>query len=307
MSRKVKIGTVSMLLDRKMTGIPYYNRMTEYAKEVLKEASSEKPDLMVLPEYFAYAHLNTDDKKRKAERIPDENGFVQKTMSTIAKEMNCNLVFGMVEVDGDQYYNVVTVMNRKGEYVGKYRKVHLAPGESNYFTAGDQYVVLDLDIGKLGIAICMDIHYPEMWTAMALEGADIIAHPAAWMDYTGDLCESLVNARAVDNQYYVVTSHFVEVPFLLGKHPGHSRIIDPYGRTRADTSHVPDYTVATVDLDQLFEYWATGKNKETYPTLKECFLGMRRPNLYGMICEEDVEKKWKLKNPVLRATKENKN
>ncbi|HBN83533.1 MAG TPA: hypothetical protein DDZ89_06770 [Clostridiales bacterium] len=301
MSRKVKIGTVSMLLDRKLTGMHYYHKMMEYAEMILEEASSEKPDLMVLPEYFAYAHLDANDKTVTAESIPDLTRPVQKKMSYIAKKMNCNLVFGMVEADQGKYYNVAVVLNREGAYVGKYRKVHLAPGESKYFTSGDQTVVLDLDIGKLGLAICMDIHYPEMWTAMALEGADIIAHPAAWMDYTGDLCESLVNARAIDNQYFVVTSHFVEAPFLLGVHPGHSRIVDPYGRTRTDTSHVPGYAVATVDLDQLFEYWATGKNKETYPTLKECFLGMRRPELYGMIGEQDTKKKWKLKNPVLRG------
>ncbi len=301
MSRIVKLGTVSMLLNKTLTDMKYFDFMIKSAEEILTESGSEKPDLMVLPEYFAHAMMSPGAKKAAAEKIPDFNAPLQKKMSELAKKINSNLAFGIAEECDGLYYNAVVVLDRAGNYVGKYRKVHLAPGECSFFTPGDSFTVLDLDIGKLGIAICMDIHYPEMWTAMALEGADIIAHPAAWMDYTGNLCESLVNARAIDNQYHVITSHFVEVPYLVGKHPGHSRITDPFGRTRADTSHIPGYAIATVDLDQLFEYWVTGQLKEEMPTLKECFLGMRRPNLYGAIVKEDIEKKWKLKNPVIRA------
>jgi predicted amidohydrolase len=299
MSRKVRLGTVSMILNNKLSGMEYYNNMVESAEQILTEAANEKPDLMVLPEYFAHAQLNYEMKRKMAERIPDSDAPLQAKMSELARKLNSNLVYGAVEVDGDKYYNVAVVLDRKGGYVGKYRKVHLYPGERAFFTPGDEFPVMDLDIGKLGVALCMDIHYPEMWTIMALNGADIVAHPAGWMDYTGNLCESLVNARAVDNQYYVITSHFVQVPYLSGKHPGHSRIVDPYGRTRADTSHLPGYAIATVDLDQLYEYWAKGDLKLEMPTLKECFLGMKRPELYGQICEKDEEKKWKLKNPII--------
>lgn len=299
MSRKVRLGTTSMILNQKLSGLDYFNYMVESAERILTEAADEKPDLVVLPEYFAHAQLNYDMKRKTAERIPDPDAPLQSKMSELARKTNSNLVFGMAEVEGDKFYNSVVVLDRTGSYVGKYRKVHLAPGEKVFFTPGNEFTVMDLDIGKLGVAICMDIHYPEMWTIMALEGADIIAHPAAWMDYTGNFCESIVNARAVDNQYYIVTSHFVQVPYLSGKHPGHSRIVDPYGRTRADTSHIPGYAIATVDLDQLFEYWATGELKSEMPTLKECFLGMRRPELYSQICKKDYEKKWKLKNPII--------
>ena len=69
----------------------------------------------------------------------------------------------------------------------------------------------------------MDIHYPEIYTTLALKGAEIIFWPSAAMDYTGDLIESIVNARAVDNQVYFVVSHFVQLPYLAGKHYGRSR------------------------------------------------------------------------------------
>ena len=299
MSRKVKLGTISMILDQKLTGIEYFDYMVQSSKQILLEAAEDKPDLMVLPEYFAHAQMSEGEKKLYAEKIPDFEAPLQKEMSELSRKIKSNIVFGIAEVEDDKYYNSAVVLDKAGRYVGKYRKVHLAPGEDSFFTPGNEFVVLDLDIGKLGIAICMDIHYPEMWTIMALEGADIIAHPTAWMDYTGNFCESIVNARAADNQNYVVTSHFVQVPYLAGRYPGHSRIVDPYGRTRADTSHIPGYAIASVDLDQLYEYWATGEIKSKMPTLKECFLGMRRPELYSTISKRDMHKKWKLRNPVI--------
>jgi len=167
--------------------------------------------------------------------------------------------------------------------------------------AGDSYPVFQLDFGKVGVLICMDIHYPEIWRILTLQGADIIAHPTQWLDYTGNLCESLVNARAIDNQIYVATSHFVQMPFLSGKSMGYARIVDPYGRTRASTSHRPGVAVAEVDLDEAYEYWATGDLKKQYPTLKECFLGMRRPETYEILTRPDTENCWKIKSPTLRA------
>ena len=89
------------------------------------------------------------------------------------------------------------------------------------------YPVLETDFGRVGIGICMDIHYPEMWRIYALDGADILLFPTMCLDYTGDHIESIVNARAIDNQVYLVSSHFVMQPFLSGRSMGHSRIVDP--------------------------------------------------------------------------------
>jgi predicted amidohydrolase len=163
----------------------------------------------------------------------------------------------------------------------------------------DEYPVFELDFGRVGATICMDIHYPEVFTIMALHGADIIANLSMWLDYTGDMLESVVNARAIDNQVYVVTSHYVEMPYLAGKSFGHARIVDPMGRTRADTSHRPGVAFAEVDLDEGYEYWATGDLKKQYPTLKEAYLGMRKPHTYGIVTRPDSQNCWRVKNPKL--------
>ena len=183
----------------------------------------------------------------------------------------------------------IAIVGARG-YVGKYRKMHLAPGEDkDGVSPGDLgYPVFECDFGRVAIGICMDLHYLEMWRIYALKGADVLLMPTMALDYTGDHVESLINARAIDNQVYFVSSHYVAKPFLAGMSMGHSRIVDPYGRTLADTSHKPGLAVADVDLDVGFETWYEGELKEQYPTLKHCYLGLRRPDTY----QELVDIRW---------------
>ncbi len=134
-----------------------------------------------------------------------------------------------------------------------------------------------------------------MWRIYALKGADVLLFPTMCLDYTGDHIESIVNARAIDNQVYLVSSHFIQQPFLAGRSMGHSRIVDPYGRTLADTSHRPGLAFADVDLDAGFDTWYSGELKERYPTLKECYLGMRRPETYGeLLLADSDEPAWRV-------------
>ncbi|NSW91006.1 MAG: carbon-nitrogen hydrolase family protein [Firmicutes bacterium] len=296
MSRKVKIATVSFLIDNE-SKIPGTN--INRALALVDKAAKYNPDLIVFPEEFDIYALSPEDVKKAGEIVP--GGPIQQEFAKKAKQSNTNIVIDIREIDGDLKYNTGIVINRKGEYVGKYRKSHLAPGEEMDVRAGDEYPVFELDFGKIGITICMDIHYPEIFRILALQGADIIVHPTMWIDYTGNLCESLVNARAIDNQVYIVTSHYVEMPYLSGRAMGHSRIVDPYGRTRADTGHRPGIAVAEVDLDEVYEYWATGELKKRLPTLKDCFLGLRKPETYGILTRPDRENNWKLKSPLLYA------
>ena len=290
MKRMAKLATVSVLSNQP-AGI------IENALALVDEAARLKPDLIVLPEEIDRVGAGTEDAAKVGEPVP--GGPIQERLADKAREHNVNIVVGLRERDGNRLYNAGVVINRAGEFVGKYRKTHLAPGESAEVEPGDEYPVFELDFGVIGIMICMDIHYPEPWRILALQGADVIAHPTMWRDYTGDLCESVVNARAIDNQVYVVTSHYVTMPFLTGGSMGHSRIVDPYGRTRASTSHRPGVAVAEVDLDEAYEYWETGDLKKQYPTLKECFVGMRRPETYGIITRPDSENGWKIEKPTL--------
>jgi predicted amidohydrolase len=296
MTRIARLATVSIVLDKEseQPGVTL-NRCLE----AFDKAAESKPDLVVFPEEFDYAGLLPEHMAKAGEPVP--GGPIQQAFAERARKHNTNVVIGIREREGDRLYNVGIVIDRQGEFVGKYRKTHLAPAEDDV-VAGDTYPVFQLDFGVIGVMICMDIHYPEPWRILTLEGADVIVHPTMWRDYTGDMCESLVNARAIDNQVYVVTSHYVGVPFLTGNAMGHSRIVDPYGRTRASTSHLPGVAVAEVDLDEGYEFWVTGDLKRKYPTLKDTFLGDRRPETYGILTRPDSENSWKIEDPTLHGT-----
>ncbi|MFK7694312.1 carbon-nitrogen hydrolase family protein [Paenibacillus sp. HJGM_3] len=294
MSRKAVLATVSLHVDEQ-SAIPGVN--IERALALIEEAAKWKPDLIVLPEEIDIYRLPPEEVARMGEPVP--GGPIQAKFAAAAAQSNSNIVLCIRERDGEHLYNTSIVLDRQGNYAGKYRKTHLAPGECDQVQQGDDYPVFDLDFGRIGITVCMDVHYPELWTILALQGADVVVHPTMWMDYSGNLCESLVNARAIDNQIYVVTSHYIQMPYLSGRTMGHARIVDPYGRTRADTSHRPGVAVAEVDLDESYEYWATGELKKKYPTLKECFLGMRRPETYGILTRPDSDNNWRVKTPVL--------
>jgi predicted amidohydrolase len=135
----------------------------------------------------------------------------------------------------------------------------------------------------------MEIHYPEIYTTLALKGAEVILWPSAAMDYTGDLMESIVNARAIDNQVYFVAAHFVQMPYLAGKHYGRSRIVDPMGRIRADTGHFHGVAIAEVDLDQTYPRWYEGERLAAYPTMRKTLFRTRRPELYHQLTQPRKE------------------
>ena len=132
----------------------------------------------------------------------------------------------------------------------------------------------------------MDIHYPEIYSVMAVNGAEIIFWPSGALDYTGDLIESIVNARAIDYQVWMVPSHHIQLPYLSGKCYGRSRIVDPMGRIRADTGHFPGVAVATVNLDEQYPLWYEGPMKACYPTLRDVVKKTRRPELYGDLAKK---------------------
>lgn len=293
MSRLVTISTASILID----GTGYPSPCVQRAYEAVDAAGQAGADIVCLPEEFDLIGCEPEHQASLGEPIP--GGEITETLRAKARQHGMYVIGDVRERDGEAVYNTAVVIGRDGEIVGKYRKTHLAPGEWDQVQAGDEYPVFETDFGVIGVLICMDIHYPEIWRILALKGADIIFWPTQCLDYTGDFIESLFNARAIDNQIYAVSAHFVQQPFLAGKSMGHARIVDPYGRTRASTSHRPGIATATVDLDEGYEYWVTGDLKREFPTLKETFFALRRPETYGQLCEPDTEQRWKVRAPRL--------
>ncbi len=297
MSRLVTISTASLLVDEEPS---YPSKCVERAYEAVDIAGQRGSDLVVLPEEF-------DIVGADAQQCPGEMGIcepipggpITSRMQELAAKYNMYVIPNIREQDGDKKYNTAVVIGRDGTVIGKYRKTHLAPTEAREVEPGDDLPVFELDFGRIGIAICMDIHYPEIFRVYALKGADIICWPTMSLDYTGMSIEALMYARAFDNQVYFVRASFIRMPFLAGRSMGHACIIDPYARPIADTSHKPGVATTTVDLDEGYEFWIEGEDKARWPTLKDTFLGDRRPEMYGPIAAPDTEQLWKIDNPTL--------
>ena len=281
MARPIRIASCTVPLDP-------VGGQRDAALALVDQAGAAGTDIICLPEWSA------SPADEDGNYLPITPGVDDTAFSSLAKKHSTYLVAPIVEAvdDGGLPYNSAVLYDRRGEVVGVYRKTHLClPGfaEGTKFRPGDELPVFETDFGTVGIAICMDLHYPELFGVLAQKGAEVILWPSAAMDYTGDVIESVVNARAFDNQTVFVCSHFVQTPYLVGRHYGRSRIVDPMGRIRADTGHHAGVAHAVVDLDDTYDMWYTGEMKDAYPTMREVFRKTRRPELYGPVAEPDAE------------------
>jgi len=141
------------------------------------------------------------------------------------------------EKEGNRVYNTAVLIGRRGEIVGKYRKVHLPPQERLYATSGDSFPVFDTDFGRVGFSICYDIMFPEAARAVALNGADLLVQIG---NNTYTYKEESLMVRAADNMVWVLACNITTMI---------SMIIDPTGTPVARaTPHTPDVVFADVDL-----------------------------------------------------------
>ena len=188
--------------------------------------------------------------------------------------------------------NLGFLLNRRANLVGTYWKKHPAPSEE--FIATDQcdadgrpdpFPVFDFEGVKLGIAICMDIHFPEMFRIYGLKGADLVCMPTMYLDYTGDMLEAVEKARAVDNGMYLALSRYIDLPFLSGKSMGYAKVVAPDGRVIVSTGHKPGVAVAEFDPKWRFPFWGEGYGGN----LRTMFEMVRRPDLYGELLRRGKE------------------
>ncbi len=230
-----------------VTADPEENRekIQDWINERVKQ---DKPDMVVLPEMwntgYALAELeNTADK--------DAEPTIS-FLSDLAKKNNINIIGGSVgNKRADRFYNSSLVFNRHGDIVYQYDKIHLVPmlDEHKFLTGGQEKAhVFELDGIKMGLIICYDLRFPELARKLALEGAQVLHVVAQWPEARKDHWKHLQIARAIENQFFVVSSNTVGThdgsPFA-----GTSMIIDPWGTTVAQGDPVKEETVmARLDL-----------------------------------------------------------
>ncbi|MEW5994234.1 MAG: nitrilase-related carbon-nitrogen hydrolase, partial [Candidatus Zixiibacteriota bacterium] len=212
-------------------------------KRLLSQA--ESANLIVLPELCNCGYnFESRQQARDLSESIDDSVFVQ-FLGDICREKTQYIVAGLNERDGDRLYNTAVVVGPQG-YIGKYRKLHLFMNEKDIFTPGDVGLpVFEIGECKIGVLICFDWIFPEVWRIPALKGADIICHPSNLV--IPGLAQRAVPIHALMNRVYVITTNRYGTEGDL-TFTGLSLIADPTGNVLAESPAVGD-DVRIVDID----------------------------------------------------------
>lgn len=230
-------------------------------RALVERAHASGARLILLPENFAY--FGPDEGRRAVAERFGEGGPIESALSEWARSANAYVVAGGMPErsdDGERPYNTCAAFSPDGRLMASYRKVHLfdvelADGttlrESAKTSAGSAPVVADIDGFKVGLSICYDVRFPELYRRLADQGAEVLVVPAAFTVHTGkDHWAVLLRARAIESQAWLVAAA------QWGRHPGgrttfgHSMIVDPWGAIVAECSDRTGLIVA--DLDRAY-------------------------------------------------------
>jgi len=256
-----------------MTSGPQVAANLEQARGLLEQAAARGARLAVLPENFSFMGLKDADKRAVAE--PDGAGPAQEFLAASARRLQLWIVGGTVPLEAAPDGRVAAaalVYNDDGERVARYDKIHLfdvdIPGrhesyrESAHVAPGSRAALLDTPVGRLGLSVCYDVRFPELYRHLSAGGAQLFAVPSAFTSPTGRAhWETLLRARAIENLCYVVA------PAQSGFHPsgretyGDSMIVDYWGRIQQRVPRGRGCAVADIDLA------AQASVRESFPAL----------------------------------------
>lgn len=244
------------------------------AGRLATEAASRGAQLVVLPEVFAWSGPQAEEPS-VAETIP---GPTCEAIGALATRLGIYVVAGSIleRAGDDKVFNTCVLLGPDGAIRATYRKIHLfdvdLPGrvtvrESDTRQPGDAPVVAETSVGKLGLSICYDLRFPELYRHLAHRGASLLVVPAAFTTPTGSAhWEVLLRARAIENQSYVIAANQYG-PGLGGTtNYGNSMIIDPWGTVLARAGDREAIVLADIDSEYL------NRVREELPALRHAHL-----------------------------------
>ena len=261
--------TVALAQMDVVVGEPSRNLAT--AREMADEAASRGVDLLLLPELWGSGY----DLSRAGQHatLPTEGLFAE--MAALASDHGMwvgGSLLGKTTPQQETPYNLFARFAPDGTLAAQYAKLHRfrLMDEDQWLAAGEQITLVDLPGGPAGLAICYDLRFPELFRRYALEGAKLLLLPAEWPHPRLAHWRTLLRARAIENQCFVVASNRV------GHDPngtaffGHSVIIDPWGEVIIEGDDQPRLLTATIDLALVDEV------RQRIPVWED-----RRPEMYG--------------------------
>jgi predicted amidohydrolase len=234
----------------------------EQAARAVSGAAALGAELVVLPETFPSGYDFGAEKLAHAQPIP---GPITDRLSQLADEHRIIIYGSMIERDGATYHNAAPLIAPQRGVVAVHRKIHLFGEEKDVFRPGQDIVVVESTVGRLGLTICMDLCFPELIRGLALNGADIILNSTNWFTVgppqDWDIWQwshlqpgALAVARAVENTVGLVMG--CQAEGLAGniRSFGHSMIIGPSGRVLAQLGPGTGVTAAEMPLDRAAEW-----------------------------------------------------
>lgn len=233
------------------------------AEQLVEEAVSNNAGLVVLPEHFAFMGKNENDVLTIMEREGD--GPLQTFLSQLASKHGIWIVGGTIPIESckaGKVFATSMVFDDEGQEVARYDKIHLFDvnlveadeqyTESTTYDTGDKVCVVDTPFGKLGVAVCYDLRFPEQFRNMVDLGMEIIALPASFTAITGKAhWETLVRARAIENLSYVIAAAQGGFHLSGRETHGHSMIVDPWGTVLAQVPRGPGSISVKMDTEFL--------------------------------------------------------
>ncbi|MBD3619296.1 MAG: carbon-nitrogen hydrolase family protein [Chromatiales bacterium] len=243
------------------------------AERLIAEAAKAGARLVVLPENFALMGMSEKDVLKIRE--DDGGGPLQAFLAAQARQHGIWLVGGTIPLrvtDSDRVRSACLLFDDQGKRVARYDKIHLfdvtleesgeSYNESATFQHGSEIVVVDTPVGKLGLAVCYDLRFPELFRGMLDRGVEIVALPAAFTAITGKAhWESLIRARAIENLIYMVTAAQGGYHVSGRETYGDSMVVDPWGTVLNRLPRGSGVVLGKVDLDRLHS------TRRSFPTI----------------------------------------
>jgi len=246
----------------------------ECVETLLKQAVEKGAQIVVLPENFALMPRHSEQLLSMAETLGE--GMVQDFLSVLAKKHGCWIVAGSLPIsapNSKKVYAACLVYNDSGQQLAHYYKVHLFDvevadkqehyRESDTFLAGEQAVVVDTPFGLLGLSICYDLRFPELYRELLQLGAEYIVAPSAFTETTGQAHWSLLcRTRAVENSCYLIAANQGGEHINGRSTYGHSMIVDPWGKVLSELTTGTGIVLDTLTKKKL------NKVRHSFPAIK---------------------------------------
>jgi predicted amidohydrolase len=212
----------------------------------IQDAAQRGSELVVLPELWdagcAY------DKGREIASSLSGGLFAQ--VVALARQHNLHIFGSMYEKRGQGIANTIAVVSPRSGVMGAYRKIHLFPlmGEEKWLTPGEAPLTVDLPWGRTGFAICYDLRFPELFRRYAGDRVDVVIVPAAWPHPRLEHYHTLLRARAIENQCYMIAVNRVGEDEDGTYYFGHSCVIDPWGNMVVEAGETEAHLSIKLDL-----------------------------------------------------------